>query len=247
MFDSHCHLTDINEPLAVLQAAKVAGVTSLLCCGYRSCTNTDVLGLRAMCPGLPIALGVHPWFAAEGVDGLLSLLESSNPTCVGEIGLDGKQGSHLPPLAEQESVYVAQLDMAQRLGLPVTVHSRRSVERVVALALAFPRVRGVLHAYAGSLEQIQRLLELGWMVGVGGAATRRSAHQVRRLVKRLPFESMLLETDSPAIGLEGVYPPDVRPHHLVAIARAVAEVRGVDIAQVIAETDANAHRMFGEF
>jgi TatD DNase family protein len=245
MFDSHCHLTDIDSPLSVLVEARAAQVTSLLCCGYNHSANAAVVALRRQCPGLPIALGIHPWFALEGTEGLRELLEVERPTALGEIGLDGKEDQSLPAMAAQERGFVEQLELAQRFSLPVTVHSRQAVARVVELLLEFSGVRGALHAYSGSFEQLERLLARGWMVGIGGAATRPKAHKYHRLVTRLPSDALLLETDSPSIGLEGVCPPDVRPHHVAAIAEAVARLRGVPVEQLIRETDDNARALFG--
>jgi TatD DNase family protein len=176
---------------------------------------------------------------------IASWVDEERPTAIGEVGLDGYEEDGIPPLESQVRAFEVQLDWASRLRLPVTVHSRRAVARVIDLLAAFPSVRGVLHAYTGSLEQVEPLLARGWMIGVGGSATRPSAHKIRRMVARLPVEAMLLETDAPAIGLEGVRPPFVRPVHLVSIARLVAEVKGLDWGLLVAQTDDNASRLFG--
>jgi TatD DNase family protein len=246
MFDSHCHVTDIEDPVSVLTVAKDAGVTGLLCCGYDGQSNAKVLLLRHSVRALPIALGIHPWFATESTDELLPLLERERPTAVGECGLEGASRDQLPSLDVQKRVFEEQLDAAARLGLPVTVHSRKAVGLVVEMALAFPTVRGVLHAYSGSLEQIATLLDRGWMVGVGGGVTRANASKLRRMVARLPLTALLLETDAPAIGLEGVEPPHVRPHHVVIVAESVAALRGMERDELVARTDDNARHLFGQ-
>jgi TatD DNase family protein len=260
MFDSHCHVTDIDSPQHVLTESKRQGVTSLLCCGYNRESNAAVLRLRDAVSTLPIALGLHPWFATElprpdcvveyagasGIDDVLRLIGRELPVAIGECGLDAyDRDPEIPPLSAQFPVFEAQLDLAQRMGLPVTVHSRKAVHELIAVVGNFPRVRGVLHAYSGSAEQVRPLLERGWMVGIGGGTTRPGASRLRRLATRVEMSQILLETDAPAIGLQGVSPPHVRPYHVVEVARVLASLRGVDFDQVVAQTDENALKMFG--
>lgn len=270
MFDSHCHVTDIDSPREVLAESKRRGVTSLLCCGYNRASNAAVLRLREEVSTLPIALGLHPWFATERassdegeasatyrdagaecvsascLDPVLQLIRRERPVAIGECGLDGNdRDPAIPPLSAQLPVFEAQLDLAQTMGLPVTLHSRKAVHELLAMLDHFPRVRGVLHAYSGSVEQVRPLLERGWMVGIGGAMTRTGASRLRRMAARLELSQVVLETDAPAIGLEGVRPPHVRPYHVVEVARAFALLRGLEFEQVVALTDENASRMFG--
>jgi TatD DNase family protein len=247
VFDSHCHVTDIEEPERVLLDARRSGVTSLLCCGYHQASNRAVFGLRERAAGLPIALGLHPWYVAEPAAPIILWIEQRRPVAIGECGLDGyERDPEIPPLQTQIPAFELQLDLADRLRLPVTVHSRRAVNEVVALAGNFPRVRGVLHAYSGSHEQAKPLLDRGWMVGIGGGMTRPAARRIRQMAARLGLEQLLFETDSPAIGLEGVRPPLVRPRHVIDVARAFAELRGLEFEEVERCSDGNARRMFGD-
>jgi TatD DNase family protein len=246
MFDSHCHITDIDEPLDCLREAQRAGVTSLLCCGYSIAANQAVIALRDRVPSLPIAIGLHPWFANESVQVVQEMLELAKPNAIGECGLDGVEDGTMPSLSRQKAVFEVQLDAALRFGLPVTVHSRKAVQALREVLADFPGVRGVLHAYSGSFEQLHGLLDCGWMVGIGGTVTRPAARKYRRLVAKLPMECLVLETDSPAIGLETVEPPNVRPSHVALVARSVAELKALPLEQVIEQTDKNVRTMFGE-
>ena len=168
------------------------------------------------------------------------------PTAVGEAGLDlwGEEPCH--PLALQAKVLEAQLDLAARLGLPVTLHSRKGVDVLLSIVRNYPRVRGALHAYSGSYEQVRPFLDLGYYVGVGGAVTRSRAKRVRRCAATIPLDRIVLETDAPAIGMDGVEPPHVRPAHLPRVLEALAALRGVDRDELEAATDVNARRLFGE-
>lgn len=244
MFDSHCHPTDTDDAWDAIERAREAGV-GLLCCGYNAEANERVTELRDRRPSLPIALGLHPWFAGEPVEPVLALIERARPSAVGEIGLDlwAEVGEHT--LGRQREVLEAQLALAARLQLPVTVHSRRAVPELLSVARNHPRVRGSLHAYSGSFEQLLPFLKLGWFVGVGGAVTRPRAHRVRRCASQVPLDRIVLETDSPAIGMEGLEPHQVRPVHVRRVAESLALLRGVELECIVEQTDSNARELFG--
>lgn len=245
MFDSHCHLTDIENPEEVLRQTTAAGVTGILCCGYHSASLARVVDFRRRFPNLPVAMGLHPWFAHEKIEPILELIERERPTAIGECGLEGVPRPNLPDFEHQVRVFEAQLDAASRLGLSVTVHSRKAVNRVVDIALAFPKVHGALHAYGGSVEQVSKLLDRGWMIGIGGSITRESASRLRKLARQVPLPSLLLETDAPAVGVQGILPPNVRPYHLRYVAECVANLRGISVDELGQVSEENAHRLFG--
>lgn len=244
MFDSHCHLTDLDAPEEAFDAARAAGVGSLLTCGYDEASNALVCALSDRHPELPYAVGLHPWFADQDVGRVLRLIEQRRPTAIGEAGLDlwGKEPCH--PLERQAEVLEAQLDLAVKLDLPVSLHSRKAANALLPILRNHPGVRGALHAYSGSYEQVRPFLDLGMFVGVGGAVTRSRAKRVRRCASAVPLDRVLLETDAPAIGMDIVEPPNVRPAHLPRVRDALAELRGLDPSEVEAATDENARRLF---
>jgi TatD DNase family protein len=245
VFDSHCHVTDIDQPDEVLAGALAAGVRSLLTVGYDAASNAAVLELRGRFPSLPIALGLHPWCAAEEVGPVLGLIQQERTVAVGEVGLDLWNDPKLPVLARQVEVLEPQLDLAVRLELPVTLHSRKAAGELWAVMKNFPRLRGALHAFGGSIEQARPLLERGFLFGIGGGVTRSRAERIRRLATWLPAEALLVETDAPAIGMDIVEPPAVRPAHLRRVVEVLAELRGRDFAEIERVTDSNAIRLFG--
>ncbi len=245
MFDSHCHPTDIEDPIGVITGALAAGVQSLLACGYNGDSNRAVVELRQRFPSLPISLGIHPWFANEPTAGLKELIRSMNPAAIGECGLDFAPGDDMPSEEVQTQAFEFQLDLAESTGRPLTIHSRRAVHRVFELANAFPKAKGILHAFGGSFEQARQFVDIGWLIGIGGAVTRAGARRVRGVAQRLPLDAFVLETDAPAIGLEGVNPPHVRPAHLGLVARAIAQLREQDELEIIESTNRNVSRLLG--
>lgn len=245
MFDSHCHLTDLEDPLMAIREAKEAGVGSMLTCGYDSESNRKVIELRASVPGLPIAIGLHPWYADRAIEPVLSLIEQHMPEVIGEAGLDLWGDTPIQPVDRQILVLEAQLSLACRLDKAVTLHSRKAIDPLLRILRRFSGIRGALHAYSGSWEQLRQFLDIGMYLGIGGAVTRTRATRVRKCAKEAPLNQIVIETDAPAIGMDIVEPPNVRPKHVARVAHALAELRGIRVEEVIERTDENAKRLFG--
>ena len=244
VFDSHCHLTDIDGATEVLQGA-LGHRVGMLCCGYNAQSCSELAVLRAAEPRLRVGYGLHPWFALEPLEPVLEHFERPEAAAVGEIGLDLWRNAELPPLERQLGVLEVQLSLAQSLDLPVSLHSRHAVDAIIAVLRRFSQVRGVLHAFTGSVEQAKTLVRMGYLIGIGGTVTKPQARRVRRLVEQLPLASLLLETDCPAMGMDGRRREDVRPWDVIKVAAAIAEIKGVPLVDVEATTDENARRMFG--
>jgi TatD DNase family protein len=188
---------------------------------------------------------LHPWFVSEALEPTLDLISAGHLTAVGEVGLDLWGDVDAEALNRQRRVLDAQLHLATRLGLPVTLHSRRAAQPLLEVVKNHGGLRGALHAYSGSFEQLAPFLKLGFFLGVGGAVTRSRARRVRDCAARAPLDQILLETDAPAIGMDGLEPAAVRPEHVVRVAQSVAAVRHVDLSTVVEQTDRNAERLYG--
>ncbi|MCU0693891.1 MAG: TatD family hydrolase, partial [Polyangiaceae bacterium] len=121
---------------------------------------------------------------------------------------------------------------------------RKAIAPLLDVLRNHPRVRGALHAYSGSFEQVRPLLDREIYIGVGGAVTRSRAKRVRTCAAALPLDRILLETDAPAIGMDIIEPPSVRPAHLPRVLQALAELRGLSQGELETITDHNAKRLF---
>jgi TatD DNase family protein len=248
LVDTHCHLS--FEPLAddldgVLSRAAAAGVAEVVAPAYDG-ASWPVLQRIARHPDVHIALGLHPWRADEDLDldHLEQELRSARAVAVGEIGLDSKVAGI--DRDRQLAVLRAQLGLALDLDLPVILHCRGAFDELVdAIGAHAPRLRGVVHAYSRGPELARRLVGLGLHIAFGGAVTRPRAKRARRSAKVVPADRLLLETDAPSIGLDGVDPPDTEPRHVLEVATALAAVRGEDLADVARQTTSNAHALFG--
>jgi TatD DNase family protein len=261
--DTHCHLdapefaTDIP---AVRARASQAGV-GLCVLPAVEVANFDAVRDLAHRFGDAYALGIHPLCVARAQDGDLQALDDAltrwrgDPrlVAVGEIGLD----YFVPDLREgplrerQEYFYREQLKLARRHGLPVVLHVRRSVDRVLKGLRDIEVPGGIAHAFNGSVQQAQAFIGMGYKLGFGGAVTFDRALQLRELARVLPLSSLVLETDAPDIAPHWLYrtaaeradgTPQARnePGELPAIAAVVAGLRGVALPALAEATHENA-------
>ncbi|MFM2088072.1 MAG: hypothetical protein RLZZ237_2941, partial [Pseudomonadota bacterium] len=161
---------------------------------------------------------------------------------IGEIGLD----FFIPMLCEpamrtkQEHFLREQLKIARDFDLPVLTHVRRSQDIVLKHARQIRPNGGIAHAFNGSFQQAQGYIDLGFKLGFGGAMTFTRALQIRRLATELPLEAIVLETDAPDISPSWLHPGRNSPEELPRIGAVLAQLRGIDLAQVAAQTTTNA-------
>lgn len=264
--DTHCHL-DAPEFAADLSAVRARASQA----GVRRCVvpavevaNFETVRALAHRFGDVYALGVHPLCVARAQDGDLQVLDAAlarwrgDPrlVAVGEIGLD----YFVPELREgplrdrQEYFYREQLKLAKRHGLPVVLHVRRSVDRVLKGLRDIEVPGGIAHAFNGSVQQAQVFVDMGYALGFGGAVTFDRALQLRELARVLPLASLVLETDAPDIAPHWLYrtaaeradgTPQARnePAELPAIAAVVATLRSLPLPALAEASHENACRV----
>ena len=185
-----------------------------------------------------LALGFHPFFADrvkdEDFKTLSLLLVEHDAVAVGEIGLD-KFFDNIP-LSTQEKILKKQLDIADKLELPIIVHARGMIDQIIKNIRERTIKGGIIHAFNGSLQQAEQLIKLGFKLGFGGVLTYERAKHVRSLAKNLPMESIVLETDAPDMNpswLKNSLPNE--PAQLKKISQIFGKLRGLD-TEVIADT-----------
>ncbi len=250
LFDSHLHLTDarFRDDLAgVLDRARAAGVAEMVTVGT---TPADALAAREVAAreeGVWCTAGLHPHqaslFSPDAMAGIEDVLSAPETVAVGETGLDFHYDNS-PRDAQRES-FRAHLELAERVGLPVVVHSREADGETADLLRAFAgRVRGVLHCFTGGDALLEAGLEAGWHVSFSGIATFGSWDGADR-VRRVPADRLLLETDSPYLAPVPERGRRNEPAFVAHTCRAVAEMRGEPHEEVARATRRNARRFYG--
>ena len=248
--DTHAHLDDVafdGDRADMRARASDAGVAAIIVPGIDAAGWPRIRELCTKHRGMFPAYGLHPLFLAAHRPAHLAELRAwcrkEAPVAVGEIGLDFHQGD-LDPQA-QRYYFSAQLELAAELELPVIVHARRAVEEVILALRRVPGLRGVVHSFAGSEQQAERLYAMGFCLGIGGPVTYPRARRLRRLVAGMPIEHLLLETDAPDQPVSGHQGERNEPARVRDVLNVIAELRDQSLATVAAATTANARRLFG--
>lgn len=249
LIDTHCHLDapafDTDRE-AVITAAWQAGAGAIVIPAVHRANWQTVQALAESRPGLFFALGIHPLYVDGSADEDLDVLQAQvasvreHPAFVGigEIGLDFfVPGSNLQ---RQQQFFTQQMRLARDFGLPVILHTRRSVDAVTREIRRYRPPSGIAHAFNGSMQQAEHLMRLGMALGFGGAMTFERARNIRRLATVLPLEHIVLETDAPDISPAWVHPGRNQPAEVTRIAHVLAGLRDMQVSDVIARTAVSA-------
>jgi TatD DNase family protein len=175
------------------------------------------------------AFGIHPMHAAVADDDNLSQLaeRAAAGVAIGEIGLDP---SYTVPLERQEQAFRDQVRLAVLLGLPVLVHCRRAFQRTLRILQDenAHQVGGIMHAFSGSPEMAREFIRLGFVISISGMLTRETAVRPLRLVRELPLDCLVLETDAPDMTPQRYRGQPNQPAYIVETLCAVARIKGVE-------------------
>jgi TatD DNase family protein len=241
--DTHCHVDapEFRDSLPeIISGAADKGVKAILLPTVQASDWVPAKHLASQygnqIPGLVYTLGIHPLYINRAQDSDIDVLQGQieqsldDPRFVGigEIGLDYFVEGLDPQ--RQEFFFHKQLDLAQQFQLPVILHVRRSQDAILKALRKRTVPSGIAHAFNGSHQQAEQFIELGFKLGFGGAATYDRALQIRRLLKELPLESIVTETDSPDIPPAWLKEEGGKfnePALLPRIASQLADIRGV--------------------
>ncbi|RVU37376.1 TatD family deoxyribonuclease [Rheinheimera riviphila] len=233
LFDSHCHL-DLPELWPEWQQhwqqAQSAGVKGCLIPAVQASAWQPLLDFSRSYPEFNIALGIHPWWAAQHDETHLVLLKSlleqhqSQIAAVGEIGLDYALAPET--FARQQQLFEAQLKLAAEFQKPVVLHHRKSMVQLLAeIKRQQFQYGGILHAFSGSPEQGQVFVDVGFKLGIGGTITYPRAAKTQAAVRQLPLSCFVLETDAPAMPLSGFQGQINTPKQLALVFQAFCGLR----------------------
>ncbi len=247
--DTHCHLNHPDlyaEREVLLYRARQSGVHRLIVIGYDLESSRRAVELADEYDALYAAIGIHPHDASACDESVLSTLRelARHPrvVAIGEIGLDFYRD--LSPREVQDAAFRAQMQLAAELELPVVIHCRDAYEEVLQILADYPTVRGVLHCFSGTVDHAQRGLELGYSLGIGGVITFKNATTLRDLVRSMPRDRVLLETDAPYLAPHPYRGKRNEPAYLPLIAQQVAALWEISLDALSAQTERNVETLF---
>ena len=252
LVDSHCHLNDISyeaDRESVLQRARAEGVTTFLTICTKLSDVQEIFLISQADDSIYCSVGVHPHEAQEAIEKgslyeeLTNLGNHNKVIGLGETGLDYYY-EHSPKEA-QKSAFSLHIQAALALDLPLIVHTREAEEDTIALlSAASPKVRGVIHCFSGTQALADAALGLGFYVSISGIITFKNAENLREIVKTIPIDRLLLETDAPYLAPIPYRGKRNEPAFMTETAKTVAMLKGVSIETLAQQTTENFYRLF---
>ena len=246
IIDTHCHIynSEMENADEIIREAAVNDILIILN-GTDPLSNKEVLELSSKYENVYAALGYFHSFADEITDEDISLLDkqlkNDKVVAVGEIGLDYYHSKDNKD--KQKDLFEKMLNLAQKYGLPVIVHSRKSMQDTFDM-LKKHDVVGSMHCYQGSAEMAQEFIKLGFYIGIGGSITHTNNKKIRKMVKKIDIDHMLVETDSPYLTPEEKRGEKNTSLNLKYIIRKLAEELDMSEDMVMETTTANASKLF---
>ena len=246
LVDTHCHIfkeyyQDIDE---VIARAYDNGLGMIIVNGYDKKSNEEVLELVRKYDIVYGALGIQPEYALDASEEDFKFIEEhindDKIIAVGEIGLD----YHYDIDKDwQKEVFKRQLDIAGKYNKPVIVHSRECIQDTYDI-LKVSNVVGIMHCYSGSVEMAREFIKIGFYLGIGGVSTFKNASRLVDVIKEIPMEYIVLETDSPYLSPEPYRGKRNEPINVGVILQKICDIKGLDYNQASEVTTKNVLRLF---
>lgn len=257
LIDTHVHLDQPEfdpDRAEVIDRARRAGIEALVCVGATVASSLAALRLAEQYPFIVAAAGVHPNYCAEAVtddwDQIVALAEQRRVVAIGETGLD--RHWDFSPFALQQDYFDRHLRLAQETNLPVIVHCREAEADVLPMlreASARGPLRGILHAFSADSQTAAECLALGFHISFAGNVTytNKKFASLQAVAATIPNERLLVETDSPYLVPHPHRGKQKRnePSLVIHTAETLAQLRGQTVAELSAQTTANARALFG--
>ena len=250
LFDTHAHLNDRAfdcDRTQILENLPQQGVTFLMNAGCSLESSRECVAMAQQYPYVYAAVGSHPDAADEVCDAVLEEYRklcklSDKVKAIGEIGLDYHYEDI--PRDLQKKAFIAQMELAKELGLPVIVHEREAHQDGMDIVRQFSEVTGVFHCYSGSGEMAKQLVDLGWYIGFTGVLTFKNARKAIEAAQAIPLDRIVIETDCPYMSPEPYRGKRNDPSRVMYVADKLAEIRGITPEEARAITLENGKRLY---
>ena len=245
LVDTHCHIHEADYPLDVdetLARAREAGVKTLLCVGTSEQSSHGAVEFAAAHDGVYATVGVHPHDTKDGYAAIADLASRPKVVAIGEVGLDYYYGHS--PRDVQIAALETQLQIARKHNLPVSFHVRDAFEDFWPVFDNFSGIRGVLHSFTDSVQNLEHGLDRGLYVAVNGISTFTKDERQKAMFMAIPLDRLLLETDSPFLTPVPFRGKVNEPGMVKEVAKYHAATRGLELSELAQRTTANAEALF---
>ncbi len=253
LVDSHCHLDRVDlgnyqqDFRAFVEATRTSGVEHMLCVSIDLESWPEMMSLVADFPNISASVGVHPNDRDRrepSVEELITLARDPKVVAIGETGLDYFHGSG--ELDWQRHRFRQHIRAAKQAGLPLIIHTRQAREDTIQIMQeeGAEDAGGVMHCFTEDWSMAQAALGLGFFISFSGIITFKNAEDLRAVVKQVPMNRLLIETDSPYLAPVPFRGKPNQPRYVRQVAECVAEIRGMPLSDVITQTRDNFLRCF---
>lgn len=251
IFDSHSHYDDEafdDDRENVLKELHDNGVINIMNCAssYESIDKVcNIVNNHEFIYG---ALGIHPENADEYNDVVLKeikekIINNKKIVAVGEIGLDYYWDEN-PERETQKEVFRKHMQLAEELNLPVIIHSREAHADTLEIMKEYPKVNGVVHCFSGSVEIAKECIKLGYYIGITGVVTFKNAKKVVEVVKEVPIDKLLVETDCPYMAPEPNRGKRNQSDYIQYVIEKIAEIKQMDPLEINRKVNENTYKLF---
>lgn len=245
LIDTHFHLDLTCDIETILMDAEKNNVKKFVISGCDKKSIRDGLEIVNRYENVYMTVGFHPDevddINDEDLDYIEKLVNNNRKIIgIGEIGLDYYHND--TNIERQKEFFEKQILIAKKFNLPIVIHTREATEDTYEILKKYD-VRGVLHCYSGSLEMAKLYIERGFMFGIGGVLTFKNS-KLKDVVKEIPMQNLILETDSPYLAPEPKRGSVNEPKNIKVIAGSLAKIKEISIEEVTEITTANAKRLF---
>ncbi len=251
IFDTHAHYNDERfdgERDKIISEVLSNGVEYVLNAGTNITANKECIALTESYPQFYASVGIHPHDTSkiiddkETIDALKLQLTHQKVVAVGEIGLDFHYD--FSDRETQMKWFRYQMELAAETGYPVIIHDREAHGPCMDMVRDFPSVTGIFHSFSGSAETASELIKLGWFVSFSGVVTFKNAHRILDVVRSVPAENMLIETDCPYLAPHPMRGKLNRSDYLRYTASAIAEAKDMDAEKLCEITLDNGKKIY---
>lgn len=254
IFESHAHYDDKqfardrNELLSSMGENNIGYIVNV---GANISSSKESIALAAQYDFLYAAIGVHPSDISELDDNGLAWLRehAADPkvVAIGEIGLDYHWGKGFDVQQRQQIWFKRQLQLAAETDLPVIIHSRDAAADTLEIMKQYAKgIPGIIHCYSYSKEQAQEYVELGYYIGIGGVITFQNAKKLKEVVKAIPIERIVIETDCPYLAPEpnrGKRNTSLNLPYVIAEIAKIKEMTPDQVERITFENAKNVYRI----
>lgn len=245
--DTHCHLSndyydDIDN---IINENKEAGISKIVVSGCEEQEIKSSINYINKYDIVYATIGYHPSECLKVTNKLLDDLEdqikyNKKIVGVGEIGLDYHYGKEYKDL--QKEIFEKQLQLAQKLNLPVVIHSRDATLDTINILKKY-KLKGIIHCFSGSLETAKVYVNMGYYLGIGGVITFKNS-KLDKVIEKIDLKSIVLETDSPYLTPEPFRGKKNSSKYIPIIAKKIADIKKIDIEEVSRVTLDNTYKLF---